>query len=288
MNKVLFNRKSALGGVDSRQVFPGLLSTAYHEPRRVHGHAMYHRGAWLAMLPAWCMVACYLLLFVVWMAFASSSPLEAQSTSGGRDLESVLNEMEKANQSFVSMEAEVIYTRSIFLLEEEEVSDGKVYYQKPKKLRMEFKPPRDEVDVADGECLWVYHPQDKQVEKYRLSGSTAGEGETKELDFFQFGYEGSVRKAKENYHIELVSGSGKDTPYVLKLTPKGMEPPPQYMEIRLWVEEGLWLPIRMELYESGGEVINRIELRDIKLNRPLKEALFQFALPEGVEVVEPL
>ncbi|MEK7821951.1 MAG: outer membrane lipoprotein-sorting protein, partial [Planctomycetota bacterium] len=134
----------------------------------------------------------------------------------------------------------------------------------------------------DGEYLWVYHPQDKQVEKYLLT-----KGETKEMDFFQFGYEGSVRKAKENYHIELVSGSGKDTPYVLKLTPKDVEPPPQYSEIRLWVEEGLWLPVRMELYESGGEVINRIELRDIKLNRPLKEALFQFALPEGVEVVEP-
>lgn len=253
MNKVLFSRKSALGGVDGRQVFPCLLSTAY-----------------------------YLLLFVVWTVFVASSPLEAQSTSGGRDLGSVLDEMEKANQSFVSMEAAVIYTRSIFLLEEEEVSNGKVYYQKPKKLRMEFKPPRDEVNVADGECLWVYHPQDKQVEKYLLT-----KGETKELDFFQFGYEGSVRKAKENYVIELISGSGGDVPYVLKLTPKGMEPPPQYMEIRLWVEEGLWLPIRMELYESGGEVINRIELRDMKLNNPLKEALFQFALPEGVEVVEP-
>ena len=258
MNKVLFSRKSASGGVDSRQVFPCLLSTA-----------------------------CYLLLFVVWTVFVSSSPLEAQSTSGGRDLGSVLDEMEKANQSFVSMEAEVIYTRTIFLLEEEEVSDGKVYYQKPKKLRMEFKPPRDEVNVADGEYLWVYHPQVKQVEKYRLGGSTAGEGETKELDFFQFGYEGSVRKAKENYVIELVSGSGGDAPYVLKLTPRVTDPPPQYMEIRLWVKEGMWLPIRMELYESGGEVINRIELRDIKLNRHLKEALFQFTLPEGVEVVEP-
>ena len=194
-----------------------------------------------------------------------------------------MDELEKANQNFASMEAEIIYTRSIFLLEEEEVSNGKVYYQKPKKLRMEFEPPRDEVDIADGECLWVYHPQGKQVEKYRLA-----KGETKELDFFQFGYEGSVKKTKENYVIELVSGSGGDMPYVLKLTPKGMETPPQYTEIRLWVEEGLWLPIRMELYESGGEVINRIELRNIKLNKPLQDSLFQFAAPEGVEVVEPL
>ena len=253
MTKALFSRQSTLGGVDSRQVFLFLLSTAY------------------------C-----LLLLVVWTVLASSLPLNAQSVSGRRDLESILDEIEKANQNFESMEAEVVYTRSIFLLEEEEVSHGKVYYQKPKKLRMEFKPPRDEVDVADGECLWVYHPQGKQVEKYRLA-----KGETKELDFFQFGYEGSVRKSKENYIIELVSGGGEDSPYVLKLTPKGMEPPPQYMEIRLWVEEGLWLPIRMELYESGGEVINRIELRDIKLNKPLKEALFQFTLPDGVEMVEP-
>jgi outer membrane lipoprotein-sorting protein len=221
----------------------------------------------------------FLLAFVVLL---SSVPLDAQSVSGGRDLESILDEMERANQNFTSLEAEVTYTRSIFLLEEEEVSYGKVRYKKPKKLHMEFESPRDEVDIADGEFLWVYHPQGKQVEKYRLA-----KGETKELDFFQFGYEGSVIKARENYLIELVSGGEENMPYVLKLTPKEMEPPPQYSEIRLWVQEGQWLPIRMELYESGGEVINRIELREIKLNRPIKDALFQFTVPEGVEVVEP-
>ncbi len=237
------------------------------------------------------MIGIPLPFLVVWLVLVFSLSLNAQTrdsfeglppvppppASGGKDLESVLDEIEKANQDFQSMEAGVTYTRSIFLLEEEDVSHGKVYYKKPKKLRMEFEPPKDEVDIADGEFLWIYHPRGKQVEKYRLA-----KGETKELDFFQFGYEGSVRKAKENYLIELVSG-GEGMPYILKLTPRQSDPPPQYMEIRLWVEEGLWLPIRMELYESGGEVINRIELQDIKLNKPLKETLFQFT----VEVVEP-
>ncbi|HHT9153946.1 MAG TPA: LolA family protein [Candidatus Hypogeohydataceae bacterium YC40] len=220
--------------------------------------------------------------FVVWAVLASFLLLDAQSSSGGKDLESVLDEIERASGNFTSMEAEVTYTRSIVLLDEEDVSYGKVQYKKPKKLRMEFKSPKDEVDIADGECLWIYHPQGKQVEKYRLA-----KGDTKELDFFQFGYEGSVKTAKENYVIELVSGGGGDMPYILKLTPKEMNPPPQYSEIRLWIEEGPWLPVRMELYESGGEVINRIELRDIKLNKTLKESLFQFTVPEGVEVVEP-
>lgn len=220
--------------------------------------------------------------FIVWIALLFSSFLNVQSASGARDLESILDEIERANQNFTSMEAEVTYTRSIFLLDEEEVSYGKVRYKKPKRLYMEFEPPRDEVDIADGEYLWIYHPQGKQVEKYRLA-----KGDTKELDFFQFGYEGSVRKARENYYIELVSEDIENAPYILKLIPKGMDPPPQYSEIRLWIEEGLWLPVRMELYESDGEVINRIELRDIKLNLPIKDALFQFTIPEGVEVVEP-
>ncbi len=215
------------------------------------------------------------------LLFFSISLLNTQPSLGAKDLEEVLNEIEKANQRFTSLEAEITYTRSIFLLEEEEVSHGKMFYKKPKKMRMELKPPRDEIDIADGEYLWCYHPEVKQVEKYLLA-----KGETKELDFFQFGYEGSVKKAKENYLIEMISQDDGDDIYILKLIPKEMDPPPQYSEIRLWVEEGHWLPTRIELYESEGEVINRIELWDMKLNKPLKDSLFQFTPPEGVEVIE--
>ena len=72
--------------------------------------------------------------------------------------------------------------------------------------------------------------------------------------------------------------------YILDLQPK--DPKAQYSDIRLWVEEGVWLPSRIELYESQGEVVNVIELKNIKLNKGMSDKLFVFDVPRGVEVIE--
>ncbi len=207
------------------------------------------------------------------------------------DLEAVLDNMDAASMDFESIQADITYTRTIFLLDEEDVSEGTLRYKKPKKLRLEFEPPRNEIDISNGEYFWIYKPEEKQVEKYKLA-----EGDTTELNFFEFGYEGSVEKAKKNYSIEIVSdpdaeGSEENDTgiYILKLTPRpSAVEMPQYNEIILWVDDGIWLPVRMELYESEGEVINRIELWEIKINEPLDDDIFQFEIPDGVEVIEPL
>ena len=232
----------------------------------------------------------YIILVIILTAsFSTNGPCIC---AGERlDLEGVLDEMDVATLGFESIQADVTYTRSIFLLDEEEVAEGTLKYKKPKKLRLEFEPPRDEIDVSDGKFFWVYKPRENQVEKYQLA-----EGETTELGFFEFGYEGSVEKAKKNYSIEMISTSdaggpaGKDEgTYILKLTPKpSATEMPQYNEIILWVDDSIWLPVRMELYESDGEIINRIELWEIRINEPLDDNVFQFEVPEGVEVVEPL
>lgn len=205
-------------------------------------------------------------------------------------LEEVLDNMDVASLEFASIEADVTYTRAIFLLEEEDVAEGTLKYKKPKKLRLEFNPPKEEIDVSDGEFFWVYKPEEKQVEKYQLA-----EGETTELNFFEFGYEGSVEKAKQNYFIELLpaaeakdSGGNNEGLYLLKLTPKpSAAEAPQYNEILLWIDDSIWLPVQMELYESDGEVINRIELWNIKINKPIDDDAFRFEVPKGVELVEP-
>ncbi|MHC4196307.1 MAG: LolA family protein [Planctomycetota bacterium] len=203
------------------------------------------------------------------------------------DLETVLDNMDLASMDFKSIDADVTYTRIIFLLDEEEVAEGTLRYKIPRKLRLEFEPPRDEIDVSDGKYFWIYKPGEKQVEQYRLA-----EGETTELNFFEFGYEGSVEKARKNYIIEMVPNSDAEADdesiYVLKLTPKPSMENPQYNEIMLWVDDGIWLPVRMDLYESDGEVINRIELWDIKINEAVDDDVFEFKVPPGVEVVEPL
>ncbi len=209
----------------------------------------------------------------------------SKEVPAGKDLDEVLAEVEKANNAFKTLKADITFTRTITLLESTEVSKGEMNYKKPKRLYLKFHSPRNEINVVDGKYVWVYHPVEKQVERYSMErGKQSSQG----LSFFEFGYGESVQAVKKDYNITLVEirDEGKKRFYILDLQPK--DPKSQYSNIRLWVQEGFWLPERIELYESAGEVVNSIDLKNIKINKGMSDKLFIFDVPRGVEVIEPL
>lgn len=209
----------------------------------------------------------------------------SKEVPAGKDLDEVLAEVEKANNAFKTLKADITFTRTITLLESTEVSKGEMNYKKPKRLYLKFHSPRNEINVVDGKYVWVYHPVEKQVERYSMErGKQSSQG----LSFFEFGYGESVQAVKKDYNITLVEirDEGKKRFYILDLQPK--DPKSQYSNIRLWVQEGFWLPERIELYESAGEVVNSIDLKNIKINKGMSDKLFIFDVPRGVEIIEPL
>ena len=226
-----------------------------------------------------------LIVFTLLIAgiFVFNTLVLSREISKPKNLGDILSEMEKANTAFKTLKASIVYTRTITLLESTEISEGELSYKKPKRMYLKFYPPRNEVNVADGKYVWVYHPSEKQVEKYEMIDSRQS---SQGVSFFEFGYGESVEAAKKDYTITLLDTKedGKKRFYILDLQPKG--PKSQYSDIRLWVEEGFWLPGRIELYESDGEVVNVIELKNIKINKGMSDKIFIFDVPRGVEVVE--
>ena len=226
-----------------------------------------------------------LIVFTLLIAgiFVFNTLVLSREISKPKNLGDILSEMEKANTAFKTLKASIVYTRTITLLESTEISEGELSYKKPKRMYLKFYPPRNEVNVVDGKYVWVYHPSEKQVEKYEMIDSRQS---SQGVSFFEFGYGESVEAAKKDYTITLLDTKedGKKRFYILDLQPK--DPKAQYSGIRLWVEEGVWLPGRIELYESQGEVVNVIELKNIKLNKGMSDKLFVFDVPRGIEVVE--
>ncbi len=217
--------------------------------------------------------------------FLSTIVLSKETAPRWKDLDGVLIEIEKANAAWKTLKADIVYTRTITLLESKEISQGILNYKKPNRMYIKFYPPRNEVNVVDGKYVWIYHPEQKQVEKYEMNQS----GQSSQgLNFFEFGYGESVDAVKKNYKITLVDTKEEDKKrfYLLGLQPK--DPKSQYSDIRLWIEEGIWLPGKVELYESQGEVVNTIEFKNMKLNKSMSDKLFIFDVPRGVEVIEPL
>lgn len=228
----------------------------------------------------------YITLFLLTAAFSLFVSIAAFSNEGWKDKEQLLDEVERANKAFESIEADLTYTKIIPLLEVNEVSRGKIKYKKPDKAYINFSAPRNEINVIDGEYVWIFHPEARQVEKYRTKDKTQ---DAQGMSFFELGYKSSMVEANKRYEISLIEKKvekGKKF-YVLELIPKANQANERYSKIHLWIEEGFWLPSVIELFESEGEIINKIEINNVALNKPIPDKIFQFVVPKGVEVIEP-
>jgi len=204
---------------------------------------------------------------------------------GDYSLDEILVNVEEANSKLDTMEAEIKYSRVITLLDSDEVSVGFLQYKKPKLVKVNFFPPRNEINIIDGSYIWIYHINEKQVEKYEMSGdSDSPQG----VDIFELGYDYTVEKVKANYEITLLDiiSTEEETLFHLELIPRETFDS-EYDRTLLWIKEGLWLPIQYQLFESDGEIINTIELTHIEINTEISENEFVLNLPEDVEIIEP-
>ena len=214
-----------------------------------------------------------------------------QANSYGSDdhisysLDEILAEVEGANARLKTMDADIKYSRVISLLDSEEVSLGYLQYKKPKKLNLNFFPPRNEINIIDGTYIWIYHLEEKQVEKYKISSDMDS---PQGMDIFDLGYEYTTEKAKENYNITLLDdiSTKEEALYHIELIPKDTFNS-EYDRILLWIREGLWLPVQYQMFESDGEIMNTIELTNIQINPDISDKIFVLDLPDDVEILEP-
>ena len=229
----------------------------------------------------------FYIIISVAFCFTTFFPVNTYGSDGHiiYDLDEILAKVEDANSRLKTMDADIKYSRVISLLDSEEVSLGYLQYKKPKKLNLNFFPPRNEINVIDGTYIWIYHMKEKQVEKYQISSDMDS---PQGMDIFDLGYEYTTEKAKENYSITLLEDISTDEEalYHIELIPKDTFES-EYDRILLWVREGLWLPVQYQMFESDGEIINTIELSNIQINPDIPDEIFVLDLPDDVEVLEP-
>lgn len=231
------------------------------------------------------------ILFII-ITFAFSFPagisgrLYGSDIVVGHDLEEILLKVEEANSQLKTMEADLKYSRVISLLDSEEVSHGYLQYKKPGRVNINFSPPRNEINVIDGKYIWIYHLNERQVEKYEMgSDMDSPHG----MDIFELGHEYTVERVKSNYDITLlddISTEDGGTLYHIELIPKETFDS-EYDRVLLWIKDGLWLPVQYQLFESDGEIINTIELGHIEINTEIPDTTFVLDLPDDVEILEP-
>ena len=227
----------------------------------------------------------YIIIVLAFCSFTLNPPVSSGSDNiGDYDLDEILTNVEEANSKLDTMEAEIKYSRVIALLDSEEVSVGFLQFKKPKLVNVNFFPPRSEINVIDGSYLWIYHIEERQVEKYEMSGDDSPQG----VDIFELGYDYTAEKVKRNYEITLldVISTEEETLVHLEFIPRKTFDS-EYDRTLLWIKEGLWLPVQYQLFESDGEIINTIHLTHIEINTEISDKEFVLNLPDDVEIIEP-
>ena len=218
-------------------------------------------------------VRLFSLITVTWLAYAV---LPSNSSAGGLGVNDVLTKMEGAGKGIKAMQADFRQVRIYFLFDERRESAGTIYYKKPDKMLWRYKKPDNNSIYINGKRALMYLPDIKQVQKISLL-------KDRKTESLLIGFGNTANEIKRNFSVKLLPG--KDNLYILELTPKTEELSSHFLRLRLTLDAKNWLPVRSERFEVGGDK-TVFTFSNVKINVPMKDGLFEFTVPEDVEVVE--
>ena len=207
--------------------------------------------------------------------FLAAFLLASLSSWAGADrLDDVLSEMGNAGDRLESLSAVFVQTDHDFILEEEEVSTGKLFLQVPGRIRWEYAPPREKVLLVTDNLVRLYIPTANQVQEFKK-----GKGEGTDL---LIGFGKSNDRIGESYDVSL--GQEDEHGVVLALVPKPDSPASLFTKIELTIDKKTWTPVRSVFHEPNR---NRTDIRfdDVEINGTLPARIFELKLPKNVEIL---
>jgi outer membrane lipoprotein carrier protein len=154
---------------------------------------------------------------------------------------------------------------------------GTLWLKKPRKMRWEYRSPKEKLFVSDGQSVWFYIPSERQARKTDL----------KKLDDLRSPIAFLLGKTKLENELQGLSKVVDQAPAVagntlLRGVPKS--PVGQVSEVQLEISASNQI-VRIVLMEQDGGT-TEFRFKDWKENVELSDSRFHFTPPPGVEAVE--
>jgi len=208
------------------------------------------------------MIRLAVTLLISLSVFVASSAAMAQDGPARAQLERFTRELNSLDARF---DQQVITEDGLV----EEESSGQLWISHPNRFRWEYGGDFPELVIADGERVWLYDEMLEQVTIKPQSSLTADSPLMLLTDLSQLDVQFDVRELGDNDGLDL-----------LELRAKSQES--QFERILLGLENDKVVLMAME--DSFG-LRTEIRFREIKRNPGLKDELFHFIPPDGVDVV---
>lgn len=217
-----------------------------------------------------------LTLFLGSTASAEVRGFVCQNAIAETSLKATISAVEKRYSAVTSLQGRFTQHAYLEALESSELSQGRMTFLKPGKMKWVYEEPEAQEFISDGSTLWLYQPIDNQVmiDKFR----SAVRGDLGDLPVsFLLGI-GSL-----NRDFKLKGGCQSDGGIVLDLAPAKSEEGVQTM--KLLVDPTTNLPAGAEIIDAAGNK-NTFLLSSLQVNPKLEATLFAPRFPKGTDVID--
>lgn len=218
-------------------------------------------------------------IFSVFCAFLWLIPvLQAQNKY---TLDQIFSKMDEVQKTFRSATADVERTHVTVLVNDKDVSSGKLFYArrgKEPRVKLEIQKPITQFLLIDNGRLQLYTPNLKQVQETSIAGH-----EDKVELFMALAFGQSSQDLKKNFDVTLGGEEpvdGKNTA-VLELKPKNTA---LFKSIKMWLDEQKWVGVQIKTTENSGDYMV-YKFSNIKLNGNVSDSVFELKMPKDVHVM---
>jgi len=154
-----------------------------------------------------------------------------------------------------------------------DLTTGIFSVERPNHFRWEVKQSFEQIIVADGKHIFTYDPELEQVTIQNQSKALA--------DSPLLLMTSTTNELAEAFDIELLKLEHEEDVNLFKLTPK--KEGNVFSQVHILFKNGEIAELMMA--DTLGQQTS-IQFSDIKTNQELDESLFQFAMPEDVDIID--
>jgi outer membrane lipoprotein carrier protein len=171
---------------------------------------------------------------------------------------------------FISLEANFVQSLINENGEELEKSEGVLHLQQPGKFHWSYETPYTQKIISNGDVLWVFDEDLEQLTIRKMGDA---------IEQTPAGIILGNNDITEHF-IQVNMGVIENHDWI-ELTPKNIEA--QYNNIRLGFEDS---KLGMMIIVDNLGQTTRIDFTDVKKNAELSPALFDFEIPDNVDVID--
>lgn len=191
--------------------------------------------------------------------------VNAASNLSAKQQEEVIGKINAAVSGMKSMSCTFVQTKYLSLLSDKMVSNGKMYYKQPNKLRWEYTSPYSYQFVFNGTKVYVGNKSKKDVI------DTNTNKVFKEIARIMMNT--VTGKALSNKTDFTISASSTNSSWVVTLLPKKKEMKQMFSKVELIFNKSNTMISEINIFEKNNDRTN-IKLSSISTNVQIKESFF--------------